>query len=226
MIQHLTELRARLIRCGTALAVVFVCCYCFSNKVYSFITTPIQKYLAADLQIITTQVTAPFMVPLQLCFFVSLLLCAPYLLYQLWMFIRPGLYKNERRNIVPLLITSTFLFYCGLAFALIVICPIALKFFTTSAPQGVTVMLDIGSYLDFIITIAIAAGVAFQIPVLTGLLIRCNILSKEQLKAKRRHVIVLTMIIGMLLAPPDVVSQMLLSLPMWALFELGLVLSK
>lgn len=226
MIQHFTELRARLIHSVMVLAVVFVCCYYFSNNIYSFISTPILKSLAPDVQIITTQVTAPFMVPLQLCFFVTLLICAPYLLYQLWMFVRPGLYKHERRNIVPIIITSTGLFYCGLAFAITVICPVALKFFTSSAPTGVTVMLDIGSYLDFIVTLAIAAGIAFQIPVITGLLIRCGILSKQQLSAKRKHIIVLTMVLGMLLAPPDVISQLLLSLPMWGLFELGLVMSK
>ena len=142
------------------------------------------------------------------------------------MFVRPGLYKHERKHIVPVVIISTILFYLGLAFAIFVICPVALKFFTNCAPNGVTVMLDIGDYLNFITTIAIAAGVAFQIPIVTSLLIRSGIISKKTLAAKRKHVIVITLIVGMLLAPPDVFSQLLLAIPMWGLFELGLIFSR
>ncbi len=208
-----------------ALSAAFVCCYYFANELYSAITTPILKYLAPNTQIITTQVTAPFMVPLQLSFLVALLISMPYLLYEIWMFVKPGLYPAERKNIAPIVILSTLLFYCGLCFALFVICPVALNFFTNCAPTGVIVMLDIGNYLDFIATIAIACGIAFQIPIVTSLLIRTEVVSKDTLKSKRKHVVVLTMVVGMLLAPPDVISQLLLSIPMWGLFELGLLLS-
>jgi len=165
------------------------------------------------------------MVPLQLSFICALLLCAPYLLYQIWMFVKPGLYKYERANIIPVIFLSCVLFYLGILFGTLIVSPIALNFFTNSAPNGVTVMLDIASYLDFLVTIAVASGIAFQIPVITSLLIRFKIVSKQQLAAKRRHMIVLAFVLGMLLAPPDVISQILLALPMWGLFELGLLLA-
>ncbi|HSX20915.1 MAG TPA: twin-arginine translocase subunit TatC [Gammaproteobacteria bacterium] len=226
MNQHFVELRDRIIHSVCTLGAVFIVCYYFSNNLYSLITAPIARHLAPNTQIITTQVTAPFMVPMQLSFLCALLICAPYLLYQLWMFVKPGLYKHERRNIVPIVIFSVVLFYCGLCFALFVICPVALRFFTNCAPNGVTVMLDIGNYLDFIVTVAVACGIAFQIPIVTSLLIRSGIISKKQLASKRKHIIVATLIVGMLLAPPDVLSQLLLAIPMWGLFEMGLLLSK
>lgn len=226
MQQYFFELRDRILHSMFVLAVAFFSCYYFSNRLYEFISAPILHYVAPGTQIITTHVTAPFMVPIQLSFLVALLICAPYFLYQLWMFVRPGLYKHERKSIAPVIILSTCLFYAGLAFAILVICPVALRFFTNCAPNGVTVMLDIGNYLDFIVTIAIGTGLAFQIPIVTSLLIRTGIIGKQQLAAKRKHIIVLTLIAGMLLAPPDVFSQLLLAIPMWGLFELGLILSR
>lgn len=226
MRKHLEEIRDRLLRCLFLLAMVFIVCYYFSNTLYSFISKPILSHVSPGTQVITTKVTAPFMVPMQLSFLCALLICAPYLLHQTWMFIKPGLYKNERKNIAPVIIFSTILFYLGLAFAIFVVCPVALKFFTNSAPTGVLVMLDIGDYLDFIVTIAIACGIAFQIPIVTSLLIRSGIITKQSLAAKRKHIIVLALVAGMLLAPPDVFSQLLLAIPMWGLFELGLVLSR
>lgn len=222
---HFYELRKRLVNCLYALGLVFIASYYFSNTIYNLISQPILNYLPPHTQIIATQVTAPFMVPMQLSFICALLLCAPYLLYQIWMFVKPGLYPHERKNIAPLIIFSTVLFYLGLLFAILVICPVALKFFTSCGPDNLTIMLDIANYLDFIVTIAIASGIAFQIPIITTLLIRCKILSKQQLRSKRRHVIVLAFVLGMLLAPPDVMSQILLALPMLGLFELGLLLS-
>lgn len=223
MIEHIVDLRARLIRCVILLGAVFVVCYYYANQIYIFITQPILKYLPSNTQVVATQVTAPFMVPMQLSFLCALLICAPYIIHQIWSFIKPGLYPNERKNIAPIIAASCTLFYLGLAFAIFIICPVALKFFVSCAPNGVTVLLDIGNYLDFITTIAVAAGVAFQVPIITSLLIKCGILSKQQLIAKRRHVIVLAFVAGMLLAPPDVFSQVLLALPMWGLFELGLL---
>jgi sec-independent protein translocase protein TatC len=226
MKQHLDELSSRLIRSLIAVVVVFFACYYFSNDLYALIAKPFLSQLPVGASLIATQVTAPFMVPLTLSFLCSLLICAPFLLYQIWMFISPGLYKHERKHIAPTLIASCLLFYCGITFALLIICPVALKFFTSSAPKGVTVMIDIGNYLDFVVTIAIATGIAFQIPILTTLLIKTGFMSKQDLAAKRRHVIVLAFVLGMILAPPDVISQVLLALPMWFLFELGLLFAK
>jgi Twin arginine targeting (Tat) protein translocase TatC len=223
--RHFDELRYRIICSLIMLIIVFIGCYYFSNDIYTLISKPILSHVASDTKIIATQVTAPFMVPLQLSLLCTLLICAPFLLYQLWMFIKPGLYKHERKNIVPLLLLSSILFYLGLLFAIFIICPIALKFFTNCAPTGVTIMLDIGSYLDFVVKIAIACGIAFQIPIITNLAIRYGIVTKQQLISKRRHIIVLAFVLGMLLAPPDVISQILLALPIWGLFELGLLFS-
>jgi sec-independent protein translocase protein TatC len=220
--KHFEELLYRLKRSLFVLGAAFTLCFYYSNTLYTLVSKPILTHLPVGTQIITTKVTAPFMVPLQLSFICALLLCAPYILYQIWMFVKPGLYKQERDNIVPVIFLSCILFYLGIAFGILVISPVALNFFTNSAPNGVTVMLDIASYLDFIVTIAFAAGVAFQIPVITSLLIRFGVFSKSQLASKRRHIIVLAFVLGMLLAPPDVISQVLLALPMWGLFELGL----
>ncbi len=200
-------------------------CYYFSNTIYDLVSQPIASKLPADMAFVTTQVTAPFMVPMQLSFLCALLITAPYLIYQIWMFVSPGLHNRERKTIAPVIFSSTILFYCGICFALQVICPVALKFFTSCAPHGVTVMLDIASYMDFIVTIAIATGIAFQIPIVTNVLIRTGIVSKQQLASKRKHVIVLAFVAGMLLAPPDVISQIMLAVPMWLLFELGLIFS-
>lgn len=226
MLQHLDELRQRIINSLLLLAAVFCCCFYFSNNIYNAIASIILDQLPSNTQLIATQVTAPFMVPMQLCVICTLLICAPFLLYQLWMFVRPGLYKNERHSIAPLLFISSILFYVGIAFALYVVCPVALKFFMHSAPQRVQIMLDLGDFMDFVVTLAIASGVAFQIPIVTHLLVRSGLVSKQQLIAKRKHIIVLTLVLGMLLAPPDVASQIMLALPMWGLFELGLLFSR
>ncbi len=224
MYKYIYELRDRILRCLFVLGLLFFSCFYFSNDLYSLLARPMLSQLP-DAQLITTQVTAPFMVPMQLSFIVAVLICAPYILYNVWMFVRPGLYPHERKNIAPLLILSSILFYCGIAFAFFIVCPVALKFFVSSAPAEVKVLLDIGNFMDFIVTVALACGVAFQIPILTNLIIRSGIVTKQQLAAKRKHVIVLALVLGMLLAPPDVFSQILLAIPMWGLFELGLLFS-
>lgn len=223
MKQHLDEILRRGTRSIILLSVVFFSCFYFSNQIYDFITEPILAKLPPDTKLIATQVTAPFMVPMQLSLLCSLLACAPYILYQIWMFVKPGLYQHERRNITPIIITSCLLFYSGIIFAVLVICPVALKFFTTSGPKNIQIMLDMGNFIDFIVTVSFASGLAFQIPIVTNLLIRSGVITKQQLAAKRRHVIVLALVLGMLLAPPDVISQIFLAIPMWALFELGLL---
>jgi len=225
MKQHLDEILRRVTRSLVVISVVFFSCFYFSNQIYDFIAGPILAKLPSGTKLIATQVTAPFMVPMQLSFLCTLLMCAPYLLYQIWMFVKPGLYQHERRNIVPIIITSCLLFYSGIVFALLIICPVALKFFTTSGPRNIQIMLDMGNFVDFIVTVSFASGLAFQIPIVTNLLIRSGVITKQHLAAKRRHVIVLALVLGMLLAPPDVISQILLAVPMWGLFELGLLFS-
>lgn len=224
MISHLNEFRTRLINSILVFTVIFITCFYYSKELYANIANPILKILPSGSNLIATSVTTPFLIPLKLSLFFSLLIAVPYFLFHIWKFIKPGLYKHERKNILPLLISSILLFYCGLLFAFFVICPLALSFFINCAPQGVQVMTDISSYLDFIVTICFAAGLAFQIPVVTRVLIQANIVTKQQLREKRRYVIVLAFILGMLLTPPDVVSQILLAMPMWGLFELGLLL--
>lgn len=223
MQKHFAELRKRLLNSLLVLAVVFFVFFYFSNSLYETLAAPILKHLPNNTQVITTQVIAPFMVPMQLSFICAILISAPYILYQLWMFIKPGLYIRERKFIAPIICISGILFYIGCAFALFIVSPVALRFFSSSAPNGVTVMLDIGNFLDFVVTVCLACGIAFQIPVITSVLTRCGVISKAWLTSKRKHVIVLTMIIGMILAPPDVISQLLLAIPMWALFEIGLL---
>lgn len=225
MLQHLVEIRQRALRSLIVFTSIFAPCFYFANEIYSIVSKPILNHLPAHTKIIATQVTAPFMVPLRLSFICTLLFCTPYLLYQIWMFVKPGLYKQERKNIFPILILSTLLFYSGVLFAIFLICPLALHFFTNSSPDGVMLMLDIGNYIDFIVNICIASGIAFQIPIVTVVAIRIGLVTRENLISKRRHIIVLAFILGMVLAPPDVISQILLAIPIWALFELGLLLS-
>lgn len=223
MLTHLDELRVRIMRSLSAFVVAFISCFCFSNTLYTIISQPLIAKLKPGTILIATQVTAPFMVPLQLSFICALLLTAPYIIYQVWMFMRPALYKHERATIAPLIFISSILFYSGILFGSLVISPIALKFFTNCGPENITIMLDIGNYLDFIVTTAIATGIAFQIPIVTSVLVRMQIFTKQQLISKRKHIIILALIIGMILAPPDFVSHLLLSIPMWLLFELGLL---
>ena len=225
MNSHLIELRTRLLYCCIAITVLFCFIFLQADTLYTQIATPLLKQLPAGSTLIATQVTAPFLVPLKLSFIASIFIAMPFVLYQIWAFIAPGLYKQERKIILPLAIASCCLFYLGNLFAFYVICPLALAFFAQAAPSGVTVMTDISNYLDFMLTLLFSSGLAFQIPIVTTLLIRLGIMDKTQLANKRSYVIVLAFILGMLLTPPDVVSQILLALPMWGLFELGLLFS-
>lgn len=225
MLQHLVEIRKRAVNCLMVFACILLPCFYYANEIYLAVSKPILQHVPDNTRIIATQVTAPFMVPFRLSCICALLLCAPYLLYNIWMFVKPGLYKHERNNIIPILLLSTILFYLGVLFAIFAICPLALNFFTNSAPNGVMLMLDIGSYIDFIVNICIAAGIAFQIPIITVVAIKIGVVTREQLISKRRHIIVLAFVLGMLLAPPDVISQILLSIPICTLFELGLLIS-
>ena len=175
---------------------------------------------------IATQVASPFLAPFKLTVFVAVLISVPYIFYQAWAFVAPGLYLHERRLALPLLFSSTLLFYLGCAFAYFVVFPLVFGFFTAIAPEGVTIMTDITHYLDFVLMLFLAFGVAFEVPVATYLMVRTGITTVESLSTKRPYIIVGAFVIGMLLTPPDVISQTLLALPMWVLYELGLLLCK
>ena len=226
LLNHLLELRNRLLRSVLVVLVVFAALAYFANDLYNLLAQPLLVALPGDSQMIATDVAAPFFTPFKLTFVVALALAIPYLLWQLWAFIAPGLYRKEKRLVVPLLISSTLLFYAGVAFAYFVVLPIAMAFFTGAAPEGVTVATDISRYLDFVLAIFMAFGIAFETPVAIMLLIWSGVSTRESLARKRPYSIVGAFTVGMLLTPPDVISQTLLAIPMWLLFELGLQISR
>ena len=222
---HLLELRSRLIRVIICLGVLFIAGIPFASEIYGFVASPLLSILPEGSSMIATQVTSPFMAPIKLVLFAALLVTMPYLFYEVWMFMSPGLYKNEKSFVMPLMATTVILFTTGIAFAYFVVCPIIFKFFIASAPNSIQVMTDISQYLNFIIKLVFAFGVAFEIPIATFLLIKSSIVKKESLIKSRPYLIILFVVIGMLLTPPDIFSQLFLALPMWILFELGLLLS-
>ncbi len=226
LIQHLSELRNRLIISVVAILIALVAIYPFANELYHFVAQPLLKHLPADTSMIATQVSSPFMAPFKLSLVAAIFAAIPVVLYQLWGFVAPGLYKHERRLVFPLLFMSVILFYLGALFAYYAVFPLVFGFFTAMAPEGVTVMTDISSYLDFILKMFFAFGVVFEVPVLTIILVRSGITTPQKLLAKRPYVIVGAFALGMLLTPPDIFSQTLLAVPMWLLFELGVLLSR
>lgn len=223
---HLIELRQRLLRCLVVLGIVLIPFLIFSRELYTLIAQPILRTLPLGGMLIATQVVTPFTAPMKLAFFCTLILLIPYILYQIWAFVAPGLYPHEKKLVRPILLISTALFYVGMAFAHGIICPMTLLFFMQVAPQGVTVMTDISYYLDFILVLYLAFGAAFQVPIVTFLLLKAKVVSIDTLKQHRPYIIVGAFVIGMLLTPPDVVSQILLAIPLLALFEGGLLLAK
>lgn len=226
LVQHLIELRNRLLRVILSVLIIFLALFAFANDIYTFVSAPLQELLPENSTMIATEVTSPFLTPFKLTLFVSLFLAMPFVLYQIWSFIAPGLYQHEKRIAVPLLVSSIVLFYSGLAFAYYFVFPLIFGFFTSVAPSGVTIMTDIGSYLDFVMTLFFAFGLAFEIPIATVLLIMAGVVTPESLTQKRPYVIVGCFIVGMVLTPPDVFSQTLLAVPMWMLFEVGLVFGR
>ena len=226
LMDHLIELRDRLLRMVLAILIVFVALFSFSEDIFSIAAEPLLHLMPEGTSMIATGVTSPFLVPFKLVLLLSVLLTIPYLLHQMWAFIAPGLYHHEKRMATPLLISSVILFFCGIAFAYFVIFPILFGFFIGVAPEGVAVMTDIGQYLDFIIAIFLAFGIAFEVPVATFLLIAAGVTSVDKLANKRPYIIIGAFVIGMLLTPPDVISQSLLAIPIWLLFELGLIASR
>ena len=223
---HLLELRTRLIRILIFMGLLSMIGIPFASEIYAFVASPLLDILPQGSTMIATQVTSPFMAPLKLVLFSALLVTMPYLFYEIWMFMSPGLYKNEKSFIAPLMISTILLFSSGVAFAYFVVCPIIFKFFIGVAPESIMVMTDISEYLNFIIKLIFAFGIAFEIPVATFLLIRAGIVQKEALVKARPYLIILFFVIGMLLTPPDIFSQLFLALPMWLLFEVGLLISR
>ena len=223
---HLLELRSRLIRiliCFGFLALIGIP---FSSDIYTFAASPLIEILPYGSSMIATQVTSPLMAPLKLVFFSALLITMPYLFYEIWMFMSPGLYKKEKAFIAPLMLSTIFLFLSGVAFAYFVVCPIIFKFFIGVAPESISVMTDINQYMNFVIKLIFAFGIAFEIPVATFLLVKSEIVKKETLVRAMPYLVIVFFIFGMLLTPPDIFSQLFLAIPMWVLFELGLLVSK
>jgi sec-independent protein translocase protein TatC len=223
-VSHLIELRARILKSLGCVLLLFLALSYFSNEIYSLLARPLIQQLPAGSTMIATEVAAPFFAPFKLTLIVAIALSIPYLLYQIWAFVAPGLYRHERRLVLPLLASSSLLFYLGVAFAYFVVFPLMFKFFTATAPEGVAVMTDISRYLDFVLTMFLAFGFAFEVPIATLLLVRTGAVTVETLVAKRPYIIVGAFVVGMILSPPDVISQTLLAVPMWLLFELGILL--
>ena len=226
LVQHLVELRNRLLYIIGAVLLVFIALLNFANEIYTYVATPLQKFLPESSSMIATEVASPFLTPFKLTFFAAFIISVPFILYQIWGFLAPGLYRHEKKLVAPLMISSVLLFYSGIVFAYFVVFPLVFGFFISMAPEGVTVMTDISSYLNFVMKLFIAFGVAFEIPIATVLMIRSGIVDANALARKRPYVIVGCFIVGMLLTPPDVISQLLLAIPMWLLFESGLLVGR
>lgn len=224
-IDHLVELRERLLRAVFAIMAVFLCLFYFANDIYAIVSKPIRDVLPEGTSMIATEVTSPFFAPFKLTLAVSFFLAVPVVLHQAWKFISPGLYSHEKRVAIPLLVSSIFLFYAGVAFAYFVIFPIVMGFFTSVGPTDIQIMPDISQYLTIALKLFFAFGLAFEIPIATLLLIWSGVTTAESLRDKRAYVIVGCFVFGMLLTPPDFISQTLLALPMWILFEAGILLS-
>ena len=225
LLDHLIELRNRILRSLMVVGLVFVVTAIFADELYHWLAAPMLASLPQGSSMIATDVATPFFTPFKLAFVVAIALAIPFLLWQLWSFIAPGLYRKEKRLVMPLLVSSTLLFYAGVAFAYFVVLPLALQFFASAAPAGVTVATDIARYLDFVLTIFMAFGIAFETPIAIILLCWTGATSVQSLRSKRPYIIVGAFVVGMLLTPPDVISQTLLAIPMWLLFELGLVIA-
>ncbi len=226
LLTHLVEMRDRLLRAVLAVLIIFLGVFYFANDLYHIVAMPLIDRLPEGASMISTKPAGTFFTPMKLALVLSIFAAMPFILYQMWAFIAPGLYTHERKLILPLLFSSTLLFYLGMVFAYYVVFPLMFSFFVTVAPEGVAVMTDISEYLDFVLKIFFAFGVAFEVPIATILLVWTGVTTPESLAEKRPYIIVGAFIIGMLLTPPDVISQTLLALPMWLLFEMGLIASR
>lgn len=224
-ISHLIELRSRLLRSFLALLLVFIGLFPWAADLYALLAQPLLAKLPAGGQMIATDVTTPFFVPLKVAMMVALLIALPYILSQAWRFVSPGLYEHEKRLVLPLIAASSALFYCGMAFAYFAVFPVVFGFITASAPQGVAVMTDIDKYLSFALTMFVAFGVTFQVPVAVVVLVRMGVVTPAKLREIRPYVIVGAFVAGAIFTPPDIVSQFMLAIPLWLLYEAGIVVA-
>ena len=223
---HLLELRSRLLKVIVLFSIFSVLGIPFASEIYFFVSAPLKELLPDGSTMIATEVASPFMAPIKLVLYIALMFSMPWLFYQTWMFISPGLYNHERTLTGPLMLSTVILFFSGAAFAFFVVCPIIFKFFIAMAPESIRVMTDINQYLSFVFKLIFAFGVAFEIPIATILIVKNGIVSKESLVKARPYLIILFLIIGMLLTPPDVFSQLFLAIPMWILFEVGILFAR
>ncbi len=224
-ISHLVELRARLIRSFAGLLLGFIPCAYYARELYSLLAQPLLDKLPQGGQMIATEVVTPFFVPMKVAMMAAFIITLPHTLYQIWAFVAPGLYSHEKRLVLPLVFTSSLLFICGMGFAYFAALPLVFEFITQFAPEGVAVMTDIGRYLDFVLTMFIAFGITFEVPILVVILVRAGIVSVEKLKAIRRYILVGAFVIGAIFTPPDVVSQFMLAVPLYLLYEVGILVA-
>ena len=223
---HLAEFRDRMLRCVIAVLVVFAGLFSFSNDIYLFVSEPIRKFIPASSSMIATEVASPFLTPFKLTLVLSMFAAMPYILFQIWSFVAPGLYRREKKVAIPLFFSSVALFYAGIAFAYYVVFPLVFMFFARIVPDGITIMPDIRSYLDFALKVFFAFGLSFEIPIAVVILAWVGALDPNKLARKRPYVFILCFVFGMLLTPPDVISQTLLAIPMWLLFEIGIIFGR
>ena len=226
LIPHFKELKSRISKSLLCVLIFFLILFPFSDIIYNQLAEPLISKLPAGSTMIAIDVASPFFIPFKLVMILAVFISIPYLLYHLWMFTAPGLYEKEKKLVLPILVSSSLLFYLGAAFAYFVVFPLIFAFFISIAPEGISVMTDISRYLDFVITLFFAFGFAFEVPVITVILVLTNVSTPKSLSKKRPYVIVGAFIIGMLLTPPDVISQTLLAIPIWLLFELGIIFAK
>jgi sec-independent protein translocase protein TatC len=226
LISHLLELRDRLIRAIVAVALAFLPCMFYSNQIFTFVATPLKEKLPKGTQLIATTVMSPFTTPFKLSLFVAIFFAMPFIIYQLWAFVAPGLYRHEKRFAVPLLVSSILLFYVGVVFAYFFVFPVMFQFFAATTPHGVAMMTDISAYLDFVLTMFLAFGAAFEVPIAVVLLVLTGVVRLEKLKENRGYVLIGIFIVAALLTPPDAVSQCIMAIPMYLLYEGGLLMAR
>jgi sec-independent protein translocase protein TatC len=226
LMSHLLELRDRLMKAGGAVLLVFICLVPFAQRVFELVARPLMAKLPEGATMIATEVASPFMIPFKTAFYVAILLAMPVVIYQVWAFVAPGLYRREKRIAVPLLVSSVLLFYVGVAFAYFLVFPMMFGFFTATAPEGVQVMTDISRYLDFVLVLFIAFGAAFEVPVATVILVISGIVPVEALARNRQYVLLGCFVVAMFLTPPDVFSQTLMAVPMYLLYEAGILMCR
>lgn len=225
-ISHLLELRTRLLRIAIGLVLVFIVFFPFANNIYALLAAPLLSKLPAGGQMIATAVTTPFFVPMKVAMMAAFIVSLPHTLYQVWAFVAPGLYVHEKKFMIPMIIASSLLFLAGMAFAYFLVFPIVFGFIVGIAPQGVAVMTDIGNYLDFVLTLFFAFGLAFEVPIAVVMAVRFGWVTIKELQHARGYVLVGAFVVGAIFTPPDIISQFMLAVPMWLLFELGIVVAK